>query len=323
MSEDSDILDRPLAPIRERLRFSASAASKYHNCHASANLEEAIPGFEHRKKPRAKSRDQGTALHKVMELALTQTLSLREVAAMLRELSAVFGKKRTLLLESEKDYIIWWFMLHNEMAPIEHKVVAPLLFDIMTKPDEDGNTEMETISTPPKIIRFLASAMDVLAEIMDNGGVLVTEQKREARWMETKPSTTVDILIRQGKTLYVIDLKAGVIPIEAIENEQLMYYAKTFVDDETELVLMILQDGNFSTWSISRDHLDNWATAVQASEQAILAGDLSFNPGSHCGFCPANPRSKGDNGYPFCPIQIEILYGDADNVQSDLDILED
>jgi len=296
-----------------KLRFSASYASKYHNCHGSANLTEAIPGFEVKRSERAKSRDQGTALHAVMDDVIKSGADLRTAALILRELAGVFGKGRANLIRDQKAYIIWLFQLGHVTIPLEHAHVRHLLYKLPAK--ETG--EMVEESTPPKLIRFLATALELIADIMEDGGIIVTEAEREASWMVSKPKTTVDILIRQADTLWVIDLKAGTIPVAAVGNEQLLYYARTFWEGEKMFKLLIIQDGNMEVWQILPKYLEDWTIAIQSSEKAILDGDLSLNAGPWCGFCPANPRSRGDKGYPFCPVQIELLYGPGDEAASD------
>jgi len=291
------------------LRFSASVASKYHNCHGSANLPAAIPGFEYTPKEKAKARDQGTALHKVMEHSIRYGNSLKAVAEMLLLLADVWGKNRTLLLQDEKEYITWWFLKKLEGPVLEHKYLEPLL--------EQSNS--------PKQIRFLASALVYIAEILEENpdAEVFTEVKTKAAWLVTKPSTTIDVLIRAGNRIWIIDLKAGTTPIEVVGNEQLLYYAACFVKDETEINLVILQEDNIGEWTINRSYLEAWMKQMQESEFAILDGDLTLNIGSHCTFCPANPRSRGDKGYPFCPAQLEHLYGASDDAAEDISILED
>ena len=54
------------------LRFSASYASRYHNCHGSANLKEAIPGFEFPERDdNTGMRDQGSKLHEIFQAAIS------------------------------------------------------------------------------------------------------------------------------------------------------------------------------------------------------------------------------------------------------------
>jgi len=295
------------------LRFSASSADKYHNCHGSANLPAAIPGFEFTPRPIAKARDQGTALHKVLENTVLHSTSLVEAAQMFRQLADVYGKNRTALLEDPVAYLTWWFMINETVPPVEYEYVQPLLFQ--------GEGKVE--STPPALIKFLADAIDFIAEILVDGGEVQTEVTVKATWLKTEPNTTVDIIIRQGEHLYIIDLKAGTTPVEAMNNNQLLYYTACFLEQEEYLHLIILQRNNISEWAITRNVVETWMDQMQESEQAILDGDLTLRVGSWCTFCSANPRSRGDKGYPFCPEMIELLYGAQDDLDVEKAILED
>ena len=301
------------------LRFSASAASKYHNCHASANLVEAIPGFELKPKEHAQARDQGTALHKILENIVNEVKELHDAATMLREIAGLTNmgnaKTRTTTLTDEKKYVTWWFLKTGTPPVLEHKYLRALEFA--------GAGGM--ISTPPKLIRFLADCVDYIADIMDDhpNAVVRTEVTVKATWLSTEPNTTVDIIITDGDDLWVIDLKAGTIAVEVVGNEQLLYYAACFDTDQLRLHLAILQQDNIGEWDVTPLFLQAWMYQMQDSEQAILDGDMTFRAGSHCTFCPANPRGKGDKGYPFCPEMIEILYGASDDAAADEAILED
>jgi len=302
------------------LRFSASQASKYHNCHASANLEEAIPGWSFKKKERAQARDAGTAQHEVFENLLLHSVDRLAAAYLLRELADVRGKARTKLIKDQREFLIWWFMKEQSAPPIEHEYLRKLIIDL---PAKDGEGMVE-FSTPPISIRFLADAVEYVHSLLqDPDAELLTEETVSADWLVTKPNTTVDVLVRVGSKLYVIDLKTGTTPVDAVENEQLLYYAACFWKGEAEITLVIIQPKNLSEWNITYDQLARWMGEVQASEAAILAGDVTFTPGNHCTFCPANPQGRGDKGWPFCPVRIELLYGPQDDTESDELVLLD
>lgn len=304
------------------LRFSASYAARYHGCHASANLEDAIPGFEFRKKEWAKARSGGSALHLVLDAVLTQSTSIPDAVLMLRYLGDVHNrgkaKPRYTLLTSEKDYLIWWFMKEYREPAIEHEHLLPLA---VTK-DESGN-DVEHMASP-KQIRFLADAAEYVFLIMQQAeSRLYTEYERKATWLESSPTTTVDIMIRQPGVLHIMDYKSGTTPVEVMENAQLLYYALTNLKDEERIILHILQEGNIVSWEITREYLLKWGEALKQSEKDILAGDLTFNMGNHCGFCPANPQSRGDKGYPFCPVRLELLYGVPTDEATDSAVIMD
>lgn len=301
------------------LRFSASYASRYHNCHGSANLDEAIPGFEFRPKERAKARDEGTAMHTVFENMLVKSTSILEAAYLMRELQEVRGQERVRLLKNERDYLVWWFMKEHRGPVMEVKELLPLILQ-----KENSKKELYDYSVSPKSMRFLADAAEYVALTMGDDGKLYTEKTSKVDWLESRPLTTTDVLIRRPGILDVMDLKTGTTPVATVENEQLLYYARTELRDEEEINLHILQDGNMQgPWTITREHLLSWAEGLKESERAILAGDLTLKPGSHCTFCPANPQGRGDKGYPFCPVRVELVWGSSDAIASDDTIIDD
>jgi len=303
------------------LRFSASYAARYHGCHASANLEEAIPGFEFRKKEWAQARSGGTALHLVLDAVLTKSTDILAAVTMLRALAEVSNrgnaKPRYTLLTDQREYLIWWFLKDHTGPVLEHEHLLPLA---ITK-DESGN-DVEHMASP-KQIRFLADAAEYVYLVMQEGASndLSTERSAQATWLESKPWTTVDIMVRQPNVLHIMDYKSGTTPVEAIENVQLLYYAACFLQDEEFIELHILQDGNIVKWTITREYLLTWMKELKKSEAAILGGDLTFTLGNHCGFCPANPQSRGDKGYPFCPPRVELLYGQSPEADQDAAML--
>jgi len=304
----------------DTLRFSASYASRYHNCHGSANLAVAIPGFTFEKKEKAKARDYGSSLHGVLEYVLLESRDrLRDAAILFREIADVRGEARRQLLNSERKYITWWFLKHNSVPPVEFARLEGLSFTEETK---DGGTRL---NSTPLLIRFLGDVLDKIQDILDRdpNSELIVERSRIARWLKTKPRTTADIVIRQGNLLVIIDLKMGSILVEAMGNEQLLYYAATYRESEEEIELYIFQaKGNFDPWIITDKFLESWMKKLQDSETAILAGDVSLTAGKHCTFCPANPQSRGDRGTPSCPVMVEVLFGERDLVRLDASIME-
>jgi len=305
---------------KPRLRFSASYASRYNNCHGSANLEEAIPGFIMPESNETGRKGLGTQLHEIFAEVLSSKADLIDVAICLEQLADVWGWKRTELIKDEKKYIVWWFMQYKSMPPIEHKVLGNLIQYI----PKSEKAEAHEHSTPPRLIRFLAEAIRKVKEITDplESWDILIETKRSASWLITEPSTTVDLIIYNDDVIYIIDLKMGDIPVSPFMNEQLMYYAMTFRRPNQEMFLVILQRNNIDEWELPRKVLLEWVEKMQTSERAILDGDLSLKAGSHCTFCPANPHTRGDKGNKACPAMMSLLYGDRDAEQVEQDVLE-
>lgn len=317
-------------------RFSASYASRYNNCHGSANLSEAIPGFEYPERNNDGMKGEGTRLHKIFQEALSDPSNLLEKAVLLDELAELWGPKRTAYLEqSEKTYIVNWFLKHKTAPPFELSVLKEGLLQYVPALDTDGNqTKAEDGSpifvargVPPRRIAFIAEALryvnDVIKTMSKESLEVLVEVKRTATWLSTRPKTTVDLIIRDDKTMHVMDLKMGDIEVSPIRNEQLMYYAATFDAFEYERVtLHILQRNYTDWWHLPLDLLREWVTTVQASERAIASGDLTLTPGEHCKFCPANPHGRGDKGNKACPAMMVVLYGERDQAESDAAVLE-
>ena len=302
-------------------RFSGSYISRYMNCPGSAVLSEALPGFESEDN-RRKATTRGTRLHQVFQNILEGEAEITEAAAMLLKLADVFGKKRIALLVDETAYITWWFLAEENYCepPIPFSTIK-LLHEIIPETleynEEDDVYDVipeKVNQTSPALIRFLAEALLFVHEILEQreGAILIVEETRTADWTSTKPKTTADLVITDGKTLDVIDFKTGMIPVEAAHNDQLLYYAETYKKDEKEINLYILQPKNTSIWALSDGYLETWRNQALEAEQKILEGDRSLKPGSHCQFCPANPYSKGEKGTPVCPSQMEALFGPAD-----------
>ena len=224
----------------------------------------------------------------------------------------------------EKKYIIWWFLQFKQAPPVDWNLIKTLHYT--TTGIAEGKEIVTEWNVPPRRIVFLAEAIRKVFEILDEmqGAEILTEVTLRAEWLTTRPQTTADVVLKDKRKLVVIDLKMGDVAVSPIFNEQLMYYAKTWKAERYEEVeVWILQRNNMDYWEIKHTVLDEWVKKVQASEEAILDGDLTLNPGSHCTFCPANPHGRGDRGTKSCPAMLHMLYGERDSKQSDEDVLKE
>lgn len=222
-------------------RFSASVAGRHMACHASANLELAIPGWqapvEDRLKPNASN--HGTFVHTLF--AGVMELPAKEIAA-------------------------------------------------------------------------FAQAIEYIAELRSKRRFKVMiEETVTAEWLSSKPKTTADLVLYTQDELHLIDLKWGKIPVEVVDNEQLLYGAVTYAPLAPKAkgaTLHILQpraDG-CNAWYASTTVLQQFMSDAQEAERQILNGSVQFMPGDHCKFCPANPHARGDKGSPLCPSMMQLLY---------------
>jgi len=319
-------------------RFSASYASRYNNCHGSANLEQAIPGFVHPEQNERGMKGEGTRLHKIFETAVSGGGDLRAKARLLRALAGLWGPKRTEKLQNPKEFLIWAFMLERKPPVMEAEDLAPLLIEKrVLNPDKtpkltpEGKEQVAVSSIPPRRIELLADSLEYVADIIDSMDEatleIFVEKKVPATWLTTEPKTTVDLVIRDKNKMHVLDMKFGDILVSAMNNEQLMYYAATFMTREDgtnyeDITLHIMQRNNTNKWELPVAVHRAWMDKVIASEKAILDGDLSLSPGKHCEFCPANPHTRGDKGNRACPAMMDMLYGERDMAVATNDVLE-
>lgn len=124
-----------------------------------------------------------------------------------------------------------------------------------------------------------------------------------------------------GKTLYICDFKYGIgEPVHAKDNRQLRLYALGFWlyigCPEIESVVMLIdqpRSGGMKEWEISAEELMIFGDEVKAVYAKIVAGELSFNPGSKaCRWCPVK-----DIG---CPARDDWMFG---MIADDLDAFDD
>ena len=122
-------------------------------------------------------------------------------------------------------------------------------------------------------------------------------------------------------TLYVEDLKFGMVPVEADENYQLIAYALGLLhtlgfDGHTEqnvIVKMTIHQprawhplGKVRTWTVKATDLRAYANIIVNAINAILRdGDTTFTSGSHCKYC---------SGKLNCPAAITAGYNAIDVV---------
>jgi Protein of unknown function (DUF2800) len=137
----------------------------------------------------------------------------------------------------------------------------------------------------------------------------------------TVPNTwgTVDLLIRIGRTIYVIDFKFGVgVRVlaltpdgdEDVINAQLLFYAAAarhslpeFFAGIESVVLTILQPVSIeidaemvSSVAVTHAELDEFVTVYRAACEEALSNAPRLQPGAWCRFCPARPICPAHTG---------------------------
>lgn len=146
---------------------------------------------------------------------------------------------------------------------------------------------------------------------------VLVEEKVQATWLQSQPYTTADLVLYTQDELHVIDYKWGKIPVDVVDNEQLLFYDVCYAPlapKAKQVTNHILQPyaNNYDSAVVSTTELQKFMDAAIAAEKRVLAKDLTFGPSDkHCLFCPANPHSRGDKGKPLCPAMMQVLYPSA------------
>ena len=177
---------------------------------------------------------------------------------------------------------------------------------------------------PPRDMLRLAEAMMYVATLRRKRRFkILLEETVEADWLPSKPTTSVDVVLYTRDELHIIDYKAGMIPVEAVGNAQLLFYARSFAHLAplaTEVHLHIVQPwaDNMTEWVVSLAELAQFTVDAVATDEKILAGDTTLNPTDHCKFCPAFPHQRGnEKGSPLCPAALKVLYPNKFNCDED------
>ena len=172
--------------------------------------------------------------------------------------------------------------------------------------------EVEMLS--PKEMAGFAKAIEYIAEVRSRRRfTMLLEQTEMSDWLPQPEPTTADTVLFTQDEIHVLDFKWGRIPVEVVDNRQLLYYAATYAKyapKATEVVLHIVQPnaGLFESWAVDTVTLAAFMSEAILVQEQLAAGLLNFMPGDHCTFCPANPHGRGAKGSPLCPAMMQLLY---------------
>ena len=142
---------------------------------------------------------------------------------------------------------------------------------------------------------------------------ILVEEKVVADWLPSAPSTTADLVLYVADEIHVIDFKWGRIPVEVVDNKQVLFYARSYAHlapkakGVTGHIVQPYAD-IIESWFMDTAELLRFETKAVATDNAITAGDVTFGPSDSCMFCPAYPHSRSDKGKPLCPATMALLY---------------
>ena len=186
--------------------------------------------------------------------------------------------------------------------------------------------EVAELTTPGQMMK-MAECFQALADLRASRRFkMLIEQEMVAEWLPSKPKTTPDLVFYTQDELHVWDWKWGTIPVEVVDNKQLMFYCRTAAPlapkakQVTVHVGQPLANGH-TEWTMTAAELAQFTIDAIAADTAILADDTTLSPSDNCTFCPANPHSRGDKGRPFCPKMMDHLgYGLKVDIDEILDL---
>jgi hypothetical protein len=193
---------------------------------------------------------------------------------------------------------------------------------------EDAHADVESLAgktfgsytiTSDDVETALRPTYDFAETLLDTPGAEYFLEQRVI--FPTVPNTwgTVDLLVRIGRTIHVIDFKFGVgVRVlaltpdgdEDVLNSQLMFYAAAarhslpeFFAGVESIVLTILQPVSIdvdaemvSSVAVSHDELDEFVMVYRAACAEALSDTPRLQAGSWCRFCPARPICPAHTG---------------------------
>lgn len=110
---------------------------------------------------------------------------------------------------------------------------------------------------------------------------------------------TADLALFASKTLEIVDLKTGYVPVRVENNKQLLSYALLTMWEHDlwhkvrTIRMTIVQPRVYDepqTWAIGIDRLDEFQEEVAEAIYNINNGSAELNAGDHCKYCPAKGK---------------------------------
>lgn len=118
---------------------------------------------------------------------------------------------------------------------------------------------------------------------------LIVEEKRNITLYDNSINLIIDTLLVGKDTVSIIDLKTGNNDIDPNDNEQLLFYAYSIVNDYKdvkEFRLSIFQKGKLKTTVVSLDEVLDFFMSKFFIFEKIKNNDLEYNPSDKaCKYC--------------------------------------
>lgn len=237
-------------------KFSASQAEKFIGCHASADLETAIPGFK------LPENDPDR------EPIIPENIGF--IVDMIDKVSSDTGSSKAA-----------------NRGTMLHACVATLLAEF---------------NTAGKFRQLTELFFQIGAVMHERRFKMLIEETVLLDWLQRPVPTTADLVLYTADEIHVWDWKFGTMPVNPAAL-QLKIYGLAFLPLAPKakgVWVHVLQPGNYAEAYFDLDQLQAAKDLVIQHEGEVLAGDLSFNTGKQCEFCPASPWTRGAKGNISC-----------------------
>ena len=163
-----------------------------------------------------------------------------------------------------------------------------------------GATYEGAVLTQDLLDRKVIPALAALDEIDPDKDMLYAVESRVG-FGDFLPNVfgSTDLLGRIGRKCYVVDWKFGDgVPVDAVENDQLLFYAaaaarteatKWAFDGVDEVELVIVQPPHVRRWTTTMERVKQFEQELASAVKVALKGDAPLKAGSHCRWCAAKP----------------------------------
>jgi CRISPR/Cas system-associated exonuclease Cas4 (RecB family) len=125
---------------------------------------------------------------------------------------------------------------------------------------------------------------------------IIVEEKRSIQLYGFSINLIMDTLILGKDTASVIDLKTGNNNIDAIDNEQLLFYAYAVLQeypDYEKFRISIFQKGKLKTHEVSQDDVYDFFLEKDGVFEQIKHNKLTYNPSDKaCKYCAIKDSCK-------------------------------
>lgn len=189
-------------------------------------------------------------------------------------------------------------LLHNAIAEVLETRRAPMALV--------GSEYNGVVLSEDLVERKLAPALALLDDLDPfHDGEFIAEHRVDFGDFIPGAFGSCDLLLRVGKSAYVIDWKFGDGVVDAVDNEQLLFYAagalrsrsaEWVFEGADKIELVIIQPPHLRRWEVTVPQILQFSSRLRDAVRASQRPDAWTKAGEWCRFCPAKaicPQMSG------------------------------